>query len=164
MFLEERAVAEANLDSELRELVFRFFYRFSRFEFALKEANFLRSRIARHRAEPDWVCFIGKYEKNYQLSNAAKALIEANPEQQVVGDDGQHLDFKTVERDQEATDMAYVVALARTVRNNLFHGGKHDSEGWDDPVRIRKLVELSTTVLDELADRAGLNSDYTGLY
>lgn len=130
-------MAEANLDSELRELIFRFSYRFSRFEFALKEADFLRTHVAGRRAEPDWISFVEEYESNYQLSNAAKALIEANPKQQVVGDDGQGLDFKSIERDNEASDMAHVVALTRTVHNNLFHGGKHDSEGWDDPVRIK---------------------------
>jgi hypothetical protein len=157
-------VAEVNLDSELRELIFRFCYRFSRLEFALKEADFLRSHIAGHRAEPDWFSFVEEYENNYQLSDAARALIEANPKQQIVGGNGLGLDFKAAERPNNASDMAHVVALVRTVRNNLFHGGKHDSEGWDDPARIRKLVKLSTTVLDQLADRAGLNSDYTGLY
>lgn len=154
---------EVSLDFELREIIFRFSYRFSRFEFALKEADFLRSHVVGTRAEPDWRTFVETHENNYQLSNAAKALIQANPKQQIVGDNGHGLDFRPVERGN-ASEMAYVVALARTVRNNLFHGGKHDSEGWDDPVRIRKLVELSTAVLDELADQTALNSDYSGLY
>lgn len=154
---------EGSLNSELRELVFCFSYKFSRFEFALKQASLLRSHTPGDRAEPDWRCLVEQNENDYDLSNAAKALIDANPRQQIVGDDGQGLAFVSLERGT-ASDMAYVVALVRTVRNNLFHGGKHDSEGWDNAVRIRQLIVLSTTVLDELADQTGLGSDYTGFY
>jgi len=57
-----------------------------------------------------------------------------------------------------------VVTLLKTVRNNLFHGGKHGDDGWDDPERILTLLELSIRVLDELADLADFGADYTRYY
>jgi hypothetical protein len=162
VFRRSDRIPEANLDSELRDLIFRFFYRFSRFEFALKRRDFLKSHAPGARADPSWADFIEKFREGYEQSVAAKGLVEANPKREVVGENGHGLSFAEV--DPGDSDLAQVVALARTVRNNLFHGGKYDSEGWDNPARIRKLVDLSTKVLDELADRADLNGDYTGEY
>lgn len=153
---------EDNLQADLRDLIFRFFYRFSRFEFALKKADFLRDHTPGARADPGWPDFVDQFHAEYELCEAAKGLIEANPKREIVGPDGHSLTFKNVSAG--ANDLDHVVTLARTVRNNLFHGGKYDSEGWDSPARVRKLVELSIRVLDELADRAGLNGDYTGHY
>src|SRR3546814_5793328 len=51
----------------------------------------------------------------------------------------------------DLADLDKVVAYANTVRNTLFHGGKHGHDQWDDPVRMRRLLELTITVLGELA-------------
>ncbi|MCC4262658.1 hypothetical protein LL270_18705, partial [Pseudomonas aestusnigri] len=52
----------------------------------------------------------------------------------------------------------------KTVRNNLFHGGKHGAAGWDDPVRARLLIEMSTAVLAVLAVLGGFTDDYERFY
>jgi hypothetical protein len=153
---------EDQVDADLRELIFRFFYRFSRFEFALKRADLLRDHTPGARADPGWPDFIDQFKQGYEPSEAAKGLVEANPKREIVGPDGHSLAFTEVCAGD--SELGHVVALARTVRNNLFHGGKYDSEGWDNPARMRKLVTLSMKVLDELAERAGLNGDYTGYY
>jgi hypothetical protein len=57
-----------------------------------------------------------------------------------------------------------VVTLAKTVRNNVFHGGKHGSFYWDDPDRMRMLLKTTIGVLDDLARIGGLEGDYTGYY
>lgn len=57
-----------------------------------------------------------------------------------------------------------VIRLAKTFRNNPFHGGKHGSAYWDDPDRMRLLLPLSVTVLGELVTLGGLEADYTGYY
>ena len=66
--------------------------------------------------------------------------------------------------DNDASDLAKVVRLARTVRNNLFHGGKHGNEGWDNLDRMRQLLPTTIIVLDELAALSGISSDYRREY
>lgn len=155
---------QGEVPEDLHELVFIFFHKFSRFEFSLKEAGKWRKGKAGSAALPDWARFVADHEATYQLTTAAAALLAANPKKQVVADDEQSLEFCSVIFDDNASDLAKVSRLARTVRNNLFHGGKHDSEGWDNPVRIRELLPITSAVLDEFADLAGVGGDYHGTY
>lgn len=155
---------DEHLNGELRELIFDFFHRFSRFEFALKEADYLKSHAAGARADPSWDCFVERWQETYRVSDAAHALIAANPRQQLVAQDGHSLEFKEVQFGAEVTDLARVVRLTKTVRNNLFHGGKSDSGGWDNAPRIKELVSLGSRILDELAEFGDLRSDYEGFY
>lgn len=151
-----------NVDTNLRSRVFEFFYWFSRFEFALKERKFLKSKVVGARAEPDWADFIKAYEGQYELSQAGGSLVAQNPKVQIVG---QHeLEFLPVTYKDQPSELRQVVTLLKTVRNNLFHGGKHGDDGWDDPERILTLLELSIRVLDELADLADFGADYTRYY
>jgi hypothetical protein len=57
-----------------------------------------------------------------------------------------------------------LIAHAQTVRNNLFHGGKHGGDSWDNPPRMRVLLASTIGVLDDLADRGGFGGDYSGDY
>jgi hypothetical protein len=157
-------MCDEHLTGELRELIFDFFHRFSRFEFALKEADCLKSHTAGARADPSWDCFVEMWQETYRVSGAARALIAANPKQQLVGPDGHSLEFKEVQFGAQVTDLARVVRLTKTVRNNLFHGGKSDIGGWDNAPRIKVLVSVRSRVLDELADLGGLRSNYEGFY
>ncbi len=151
-----------NVDANLRSHVFEFFYWFSRFEFALKERRFLKSKAIGARAEPDWTDFIKKFESQYELSQDGSSLIAQNPKCQIVG---QHeLEFVPVTYKDQPSELRQVVTLLKTVRNNLFHGGKHGDDGWDDPERIMALLGLSIRVLHELADLADFGADYTRYY
>ena len=151
-----------DISDDLRLLAFEFFYWFSRFEFALKEARFLKSEKVGAKAEADWECFIAKYSSDYQLTPAAEALIDAKPQRQIVG--ATELSFGDVCFDPGSSELKRVVVLARTVRNNLFHGGKHGSDYWDQPARMRTLLSTTISVLGELADMAGLQGDYKRHY
>lgn len=150
------------ISDDLRRLAFDFFYWFSRFEFALKEARFLKSEKVGAKAEADWDDFIAKYSSDYQLTPAAEALITAKPQRQIVG--VAEVNFGDVCFDPGTSDLKRVVVLARTVRNNLFHGGKHGSDYWDQPARMQMLLSTTINVLGELADMAGLQGDYNRHY
>lgn len=76
----------------------------------------------------------------------------------------QDLIFSPVTFKPGDSDLERVTVLARTVRNNLFHGGKHGAKGWDDPKRMRNLLEVAKAALDDLAEQTGLQADYTGHY
>lgn len=149
---------------ELRELVFLFFHRFSRLEFALKEAGYLANRNPGAWAIPDWNQFIADWEDRYAPSKSANGLIEAAPQEQVVAADGESLTFRNIEFAPDTNPLVTVVKLLRTVRNNLFHGGKHDAAGWDTHARLEKLLPLSIDVLGDLAILGGVEADFKGAY
>ena len=150
------------IDQDLRNLAFDFFYWFSRFEFALKESRFLKSDAIGARAEPDWDKFVKAHRSAYSLSPAAAALLAEKPRRQIVGD-SEH-GFEDVAFSPNTADLDQVVAHAKTVRNNLFHGGKHGHDQWDDPNRMRRLLGLTISVLGELAMLGNFEGDYDRYY
>lgn len=151
-----------NIDADLRALAFDFFYWFSRFEFSLKETGHLRRREPGSPAEPGWGSFIDQNEADYCLSDAAGRLIRENPRRQIVAEYG--LEFRDVGFDDQPSDLGKVVRLIKTVRNNLFHGGKHGHDAWDDLPRTRMLMRLVIDILDELAALGGMEGDYKREY
>jgi hypothetical protein len=54
--------------------------------------------------------------------------------------------------------------MLSTVRNNLFHGGKHGDESFDDLDRNLVLLTIGVTVLNQLAEQTDLRNDYTRYY
>lgn len=150
------------MPQELTTVAYDFFFWFSRFEFALKENHFLKSRVVGAPAEPGWHKFVQSYQSEYALTATSARLIDAAPEQQVVGAGG--LNWRPVQFDPNASDLSKVVALLKTLRNNLFHGGKHGVKDWDDPARTAELLKLGRAALDELAQLAGFEADYQRRY
>lgn len=153
---------EEEIPDDLRPLAFEFFYAFSRFEFALKANGYLKSETVGDRAEPSWTKFTDNFEGCYVSSAAAASLIAGNPRRELVGKHG--LVFGEVEFEANASELKRVVRFTLTVRNNLFHGGKSGSDGWDDPARMRLLLEATIPVLNELAELGGFIGDYRGEY
>src|SRR3546814_16764373 len=70
-----RPMRRDEIDQDLRNLAFDFFYWFSRFEFAMKERRFLKTAAIGARAKPDWDKFVQKHRAAYALSPAAQALL-----------------------------------------------------------------------------------------
>lgn len=152
-----------DIDNELKEIAFDFFYWFSRFEFALKENKYLESRVGGSRAKPSWDKFIEDFADKYQLTKNGENLLTLNPTMQIVTNNSE-LEWKPVGLDNCKSDLARVVRLLKTVRNNLFHGGKHGAVGWDDKNRNRQLLANGKEVLDQLANLANWEADYTQHY
>ncbi len=149
------------ISQELRDLAFDFYW-FSRFNFALKEARYLEDDKVGARAMPGWEKFIVSRQDRYTLTPAGQKLIDAEPQRQVVGQHG--LDFAEVRFDDKPSDLVKVVRLAKAVRNNLFHGGKHGSAYWDNPDRMRALIPITKAALDDIAQQTGLSADYSRYY
>lgn len=150
------------VSDDLWPLICDFFFWFSRFESALKENGWLQSKNVGDTAMPDWKTFADEFGDRYAPSDSAKRIIAAKPKKQIVGNN--ELTFTDVTFKPKDTQLYRVTLLLKTVRNNLFHGGKHGSEYWDDPDRIKLLLPLCTTVLEELATLGGMEADYTGYY
>ena len=154
----EESVKEEHITPELTKVAFLFFYRFSRFEFALKENGFLKNTKRGARAEPNWDRFVSDRSDGYRASSEAQELIEQAPRQQVV-EANCGIGWADVNLDGCRTDLERVARLVRTVRNNLFHGGKHGDAGWDDPKRSARLLRLSIDILDQIAEHARIEYD-----
>jgi hypothetical protein len=151
-----------DIQPDLRDLAFDFFYWFSRFEFALKENGYLVISPNDHHAMPNWDQFVSDHRAAYSASAAATTLIEAKPQEEVVTAHG--LGFADLVFSPGTADLDKVVRYAKTVRNNLFHGGKHGSAYWDNPQRMHLLLGTTIQVLGDLAALGGITGDYERYY
>lgn len=150
------------LTSEVEHLAFDFFFRFSRFEFALKENRYLEDEREGRQAKPGWSKFERKFEGDYVLSDAGRRLISLSPQRQVVAAQSA-LKFVPESFRDNMSDLSKVTRLLKNVRNNLFHGGKKTPVGWDDPARISLLLAVGVELLEELA-KIDFEADYQGRY
>jgi hypothetical protein len=160
---QKRTMRKEDVAANLSDIAFDFFYWFSRFEFSLKENGYLKSHVPGQNAEPGWNEFVTKWHAKYTVSNEAECLLASPPERQIVLA-GNTLDWKPVELSDCKSDLAKVVRLVNTVRNNLFHGGKHGVASWDNPKRTEKLLVAGKAVLGQFAELASIEADYTRYY
>lgn len=135
-----------------RDLLFRFFVVFSKFEFALKNVGFLKMGREERTADPDWDCFARSLKDTFQrnsspeLEEACGYLLEGPPMKQVVVDG--RLAWSKTGLSESLTEVERVLLLVRRVRNNLVHGGKFSPEVFEDTSRQEQLLRSSLTVLD----------------
>lgn len=148
---------------ELERSAFDFFFWFSRFEFALKENGYLRLTQPGSPALPGWERFVDQFQSKYACSEAATRLIALNPKRQVVSGTGP-LHFEDLVFAANDSDLSKVIRLLKNVRNNLFHGGKHDRDGWSDPDRTIELLECTGQLLPEMAELGNIQHDFFGRY
>ncbi|WP_436637654.1 hypothetical protein [Microbaculum sp. FT89] len=118
-------------EEELRNLLLRFFLDFARFEFAMKTGGF---GVVLHGAyQPSWRA-LKAVMKGRPLPDGLKAecqyVWDRPPNKQT-----DRYEWRPVEpRD----DWAFVIDCVKTVRNNLFHGGKVPFRPNRDPELIRQ--------------------------
>lgn len=147
------------IDNQLKDASFDFFYWFSRFEFALKENNFLKDHEPGTKAEPSWEEFQERHRAEYIVSPEERRLIELHPKRQYVTSHGE-LDWKPVGVSHCNNDQCGVVTMLLTVRNNLFHDGKHGDNDVDSKEHNLELLGCGKVVLDQLAKMADFTNDY----
>jgi len=135
------------LDIE-KDILTGFSILFSRFEYALKLTGYCQKC---HEAKPDWYKFAEDHDKlfdaskKYELKIAVQYILK-NPPKRQVQKNGK-LDFQSDKNN--GTQLEQILRSVRTVRNNLFHGGKFPSGPIDDPARDTKLLESCITILQE---------------
>ena len=151
------------IDIELKDATFEYFFWFSRFEFALKENKYLKDHTQGAKAEPSWEQFREKHSSEYVVSREACRLIELHPKRQIVSEQ-EELEWIPVGVSHCKDDLCRVITMLKAVRNNLFHGGKHGDMEMDSKERNLELLRLGKRILDQLAQVAGLESDYTRYY
>jgi hypothetical protein len=131
-----------------KKLTLAFFGAFSRFEYALKRAKYVKGQGA--HVLPDWIRF-GKDLSGLGAATLAPVLeacpyLQANPPKRQVLRDGE-LDWDDLLGNK--SQIENVLLYVRTVRNNLFHGGKFPRTGSvEEPLRNKKLITECLAVLD----------------
>ncbi len=126
-----------------------FFLIFSRFEYALKRSGYVKDG---GYLQADWEKFgddiIDAFEsqKCEQLLEAIDYLNKCPPRRQVLKDN--KLSWKPLTN--RNNDIRWLITVVKTVRNNLFHGGKYPSGPITDPSRDEQLIKHSIIVLKHL--------------
>ena len=147
--------------SDLKLKCFEFFYWFSRFEYALKENGYLK-KGPYDAATPDWEKFRDQYAQQFQLSEEAKSILDAPPQRQVYKN--MSCAWEETNLNREQTELGKIILILKTIRNNLFHGGKSSQKDWDNPDRNIFLLTNGKALLDVLAKMGGLQADYERYY
>jgi hypothetical protein len=136
------------------ELILQFFVFFSRFEYALKRAEFVKSvSKSNNTALPDWDRFAKKLENSLVSITdikfvEAKAYLLKHPPQKQMRRPDNSLEWDDNERNGQS-ETEYVLRLVKSVRNNLFHGGKYPDKPVSGQVlRNRKLLQACLTILE----------------
>ena len=158
-----------------QELLLDFFLTFSRFEYALKVSGFFKmpdqSRYDPRcppSAEPDWDSFAVSLrgffleDRTERLRQACEYLLESPPDRQVIIRDGcgWATAWETPIRPRHETDIEFILRMARRVRNNLFHGGKHNIELHEETERTEHLLRCSLTILKQCLDLSPSVKDF----
>lgn len=150
-----------DFDGDLRAACFEFFFWFSRFEYALKVSGSVKA--GRYgEAQVNWQEFVNKHAAKYAPTDEARALIKSPPKWQTYTNG--ECAWEDVDLEREKTELGKVLLVVKTIRNNLFHGGKASQKDWDNPTRNLFLLQNGKAVLDNLVIIANLESDYLRLY
>ena len=128
------------------DLILEFLATFARFEYALKRAGYAigtESSVA-----PDWNRFAKELtnEDDAALEPvfAVAEYLEASPPMKQIMKDGS---LNWARLNTEKSRIERLLFDLRTVRNNLFHGGKFPNGLVEDPTRDEALIRSSLAVL-----------------
>jgi hypothetical protein len=132
-----------------RQLAWQFFVFFSRFEYALKRCpKYLKPKRS---AEPDWDRFSSDYNGLFQITSSELAsavdYFKQSPPRKQKQVDRELKWSEPMRYDDKDGLLVWLLLVIRTVRNNLFHGGKF-SMPVSDPSRDQDLLRNAIIILD----------------
>ena len=142
-----------DLEDEDRVLVIDFLERFARFESELKVDGCLTDPTPGAVAKANWNRYAtllgGRLLARQDTADAAASLLADPPKVQYVTE-GQTARFEPQARNPRHSDERWLLRLVQTVRNNLFHGGKHAPPLGlvGEPARDRALLRACIVILD----------------
>jgi hypothetical protein len=138
-------------DSTDRKLAWQFFVFFSRFEYALKkDPRYLMSGAG--DAKANWDLFASNGNEKFDPA-ATRQLVEAvdyfkaSPPRKQTRNFGQLGWSEPLMHNSREPLLIWLLLCVRTVRNNLFHGGKFPKSAVPDPSRDHTLIEHSLVIL-----------------
>lgn len=131
------------------DLAIEFMAIFSRLEYALKSTTYADGTP--QRVDAAWDRFANDIHNDFmklddeELIGAAKFILADPPRKQVLEDGS--LKFKDQIVDQAQRSTQQLLKFVRTIRNNIFHGGKYCPEGEVEAGRNEKLVQSSIKIM-----------------
>ncbi len=134
-----------------KETVMKFFFVFSRFEYALKRAKYLKPN-KENIAWADWDKFSKDLEnifttnKTPELREAIDYLQKHPPLKQIVKKG--KIGWQKKKPLNHKPDIHWILKQVRIVRNNLFHGGKFPDGPIQDPARNPELIKNCLIILE----------------
>jgi hypothetical protein len=153
-------MAENHKKRTSRRLLLEFFLNFSQFEYALKASGYFRrtnkirnNRLGPPDANPDWPRFgeemrnVFQIDRTEELLQACQYILDDPPRKQVIINDSAA--WETSVRFQDESDVEFLLRMVRCIRNNLFHGGKHNIELHEDTQRTELLLNNGLVILHE---------------
>jgi hypothetical protein len=135
-----------------RELTLRFLAVFARFEYALKRAGYLQGDD--NKVLPDWDSFgrdVGRLDAAVTAPVLASCeYLQKHPPKKQTLQNGR---LRWVERQgTSGSAIGDVLLSIRTVRNNVFHGGKFPDGPVAEPLRDEQLIRDCLAVLESLLE------------
>lgn len=130
------------------QLIYKFFWLISRFEYALKIVGFCNKN---GDAQPDWDAFAKSInddfvkDSNKELAKSVDYILSQPPNKQIV-QDGELKWSKALPKNKPELELLLI--LVRRVRNNLFHGGKYSDGYFEEPARSKELIEACISILN----------------
>ncbi len=124
------------------ELACEFIAMFSRMEYALKSTHYAVGNAK--KVEPAWDIFANHIDQDFlalthpDTVDARNYLLSHPPRKQVL--QGKKLAFVDQVIDHNQATTQQVLLMVRTIRNNLFHGGKYSPQGEQEVGRNQLLV------------------------
>jgi hypothetical protein len=130
-----------------KSLIYNFFVAFSAFEYSLKELGFANQRG--NYLQIKWDEFVEGISAPFddvenlpkQLQSAINYLFEHPPQMQFFN--GENIEWRNLTQETNETNAKRLLRILKTVRNNLFHGGKYPY----DPIRDADLIQNCLVVL-----------------
>ena len=122
---------------------------FSRMEYALKATDYVYENKGKVTAS--WDKFVNEIDEAFRLISdkefvvAVDYLLTYPPRKQVRKDRVLTFENQVIDGNQKRAQQA--LFMVRTVRNNLFHGGKYLPNGEEETRRNCQLVAYSLTIL-----------------
>jgi hypothetical protein len=133
-----------------KDLILEFLATFSRFEFALKRAGYVEGN--EKSVSPAWDSFavdVSRLDPGVLTAALATCpYLQQHPPLKQVLRDGQ-LQWD-VRQGTSGTAIGDALLSIRTVRNNVFHGGKFPDGPVTDPLRDEQLIRDCLALLDAL--------------
>jgi len=147
-----------SLTGDNDEIVCQFFVTFSRFEYALKRAGFVKGD-SYDNALPDWDRFArerldGRIADitDTEFTKASSYLLQEPPLRQTFVKSNKSMQWRANSKRSSEGEGEYLLRLVKDVRNNLFHGGKYplpDGPVNDQALRNSQLLQACLTVLEK---------------
>jgi len=133
------------------DLLLEFFLTFARVEFALKNSGFVKGD--ERKALPDWDSFAASIRNHFtknktdNLEQAVNYIMDNPPMKQVLRQNT--LMWEANVPNGNLSDIEVLLLLIRRIRNNLFHGGKHNFDMFENTERTTRLLKSSLIVIQE---------------